>query len=207
MAPTADTLGAACSPSIAQFLTVDPMVATTLSPYGYVAGNPLNAGDPSGLCGWAPWEWLSCLVSNSIQSQRELAHPTAGQELQNLANLAAILNMEDGAGEAIEGCELGTEGVSASSLDAIANGDRVGSGLQTDPFHSAPTWANPADVAANGQEFTITGGDGVARTLVQSPATVNDIAGRFEWIINPNGTISHQLFVPGGGINGAPILP
>lgn len=31
------------------FLSRDPAVATTLSPYGYVAGNPLNATDPSGL--------------------------------------------------------------------------------------------------------------------------------------------------------------
>jgi hypothetical protein len=27
-----------CDPAIAQFLTVDPKVATTLSPYGYVRG-------------------------------------------------------------------------------------------------------------------------------------------------------------------------
>ncbi|MGA8017223.1 MAG: hypothetical protein WCB85_15060, partial [Candidatus Dormiibacterota bacterium] len=33
---------------MAQFLSVDPDVATTLSPYGYVQGNPLNATDPSG---------------------------------------------------------------------------------------------------------------------------------------------------------------
>jgi RHS repeat-associated protein len=36
-------------PATAQFLTVDPAVATTMSPYAYVAGNPLNAIDPSGL--------------------------------------------------------------------------------------------------------------------------------------------------------------
>jgi uncharacterized protein RhaS with RHS repeats len=36
-------------PATAQFLTVDPDVATTLSPYGYVAGDPLNASDPGGL--------------------------------------------------------------------------------------------------------------------------------------------------------------
>lgn len=38
-------------PATAQFLTVDQDVATTLSPYGYVAGNPLNGADPSGDCG------------------------------------------------------------------------------------------------------------------------------------------------------------
>ena len=38
-------------PATGQFLTVDPDVATTLSPYGYVDGNPLNGTDPSGDCG------------------------------------------------------------------------------------------------------------------------------------------------------------
>jgi RHS repeat-associated protein len=101
----------------------------------------------------------------------------------------------------------GAGGVSSGSLDAITNGERIGSGLKVDPFHSAPTWAEPGDIAANGQEFSIAGADGVSRTLVQSAATVNDIPGRFEWIINPDGTVSHQLFVPGGTINGVPIRP
>jgi RHS repeat-associated protein len=40
-------------PAAGQFLTVDPDVDSTRSAYGYVAGDPLNATDPSGLkCGW-----------------------------------------------------------------------------------------------------------------------------------------------------------
>lgn len=35
-------------PSTAQFLTVDPSVRSTLSAYGYTAGNPLNQVDPTG---------------------------------------------------------------------------------------------------------------------------------------------------------------
>jgi RHS repeat-associated protein len=36
------------SPSTAQFVALDPLVATTRNPYGYGSGNPLNISDPSG---------------------------------------------------------------------------------------------------------------------------------------------------------------
>ena len=36
-------------PTTGQFLSRDPAVAMTRSPYGYVGGNPLNASDPTGL--------------------------------------------------------------------------------------------------------------------------------------------------------------
>jgi RHS repeat-associated protein len=35
-------------PTTGQFMSRDPLVATTRSPYAYVAGNPLNATDPTG---------------------------------------------------------------------------------------------------------------------------------------------------------------
>jgi RHS repeat-associated protein len=38
-------------PSTGQFLTIDPDVDSTRTPYAYTAGNPLNATDPSGLHG------------------------------------------------------------------------------------------------------------------------------------------------------------
>lgn len=51
-------------PGTAQFLTVDPLVSVTGSAYGYAAGNPLNATDPTGLCGplppGTPGPWLPC---------------------------------------------------------------------------------------------------------------------------------------------------
>lgn len=64
-----------------QFLSRDPMVATTRSPYGYVDGNPLNRTDPSGMflgvdtCDWCgeaasdigdagQWAWDHAPVHN-----------------------------------------------------------------------------------------------------------------------------------------------
>jgi RHS repeat-associated protein len=40
-------------PSTAQFLSPDPLMAATVSPYAYTFGNPLNGMDPSGLCDWS----------------------------------------------------------------------------------------------------------------------------------------------------------
>jgi RHS repeat-associated protein len=39
-------------PATCQFLTLDPMVDSTHSAYGYAADNPLNSTDPSGLFSW-----------------------------------------------------------------------------------------------------------------------------------------------------------
>jgi RHS repeat-associated protein len=45
-------------PGTAQFLTVDPAVATTAQPYGYVGDNPVNATDPTGMLSyWAVASW------------------------------------------------------------------------------------------------------------------------------------------------------
>jgi RHS repeat-associated protein len=38
-------------PATAQFMSVDPLMAQTGETYGYAGENPVNGGDPSGLCG------------------------------------------------------------------------------------------------------------------------------------------------------------
>jgi RHS repeat-associated protein len=52
-------------PATAQFLTRDPMLGTTRSPYAYVHDNPLNRADPSGLCAW---DDVPCLVAQAANA-------------------------------------------------------------------------------------------------------------------------------------------
>jgi len=83
----------------------------------------------------------------------------------------------------------------------IINADRTGSALKPDLYHRAPSHLSQEQLA-RGQTFNVTGGDGINRTLLQVTGELNGRAGVFEFLIQPNGTISHQLFKPGGIING-----
>ncbi|WP_250655933.1 hypothetical protein [Alkalimarinus coralli] len=56
---------------------------------------------------------------------------------------------------------------------------------------------------AAGKVFPIRGGDGVQRTLLQTKGTLDGKSGVFEYLLEPNGTVSHQLFKK-GRINGVP---
>jgi RHS repeat-associated protein len=76
-------------PSTAQFISVDPLVGLTHSPYGYVYDNPLNATDPTGLgCGWtSPWDCASSAagaVASGISGAAGAAANVAGQGLSDV---------------------------------------------------------------------------------------------------------------------------
>jgi RHS repeat-associated protein len=49
-----------------QFLSVDPMVDSTLSPYAYVAGNPLNGSDPTGLSPRLLRQWTDTMGFRNV---------------------------------------------------------------------------------------------------------------------------------------------
>ena len=81
-------------PSTAQFLTVDPLAATTQAPYTYTEDNPLNESDPSGLChlalpaaiGEGSYKECQALQEKIVAKRNELAKRAKNLE-ENRHNL------------------------------------------------------------------------------------------------------------------------
>lgn len=94
----------------------------------------------------------------------------------------------------------------SEAADLVRGANPVGSALKSDVYHRSATWAVD-DIASNGSVYRFVGNDGVQRTLIQAPGELNGIAGRFEWIVDGAGNLTHQMFVKGGSINGVPITP
>ena len=92
------------------------------------------------------------------------------------------------------------------AAEELSTAPRVGSGLKADAAHRSGSFV-VGDVGGSGRVFTVVGGDGVKRTLTQVEGTLNENVGIFEWIVDPNGSVTHQRFIPGGRINGIPNQP
>lgn len=76
--------------------------------------------------------------------------------------------------------------------------------LSRDMDHFAAEFLTKEQLAA-GRAFSIRGGDGVQRNLLQVEGGLNGKTGIFEYILDPkSGTVTHQLFIPGGKITGIP---
>ena len=92
---------------------------------------------------------------------------------------------------------------SALASEEIINAERIGSGLKNDARHLSPSFLSK-DQLANGRTFSIRGNDQIQRTLLQVKGELNGQQGVFEYILTPEGKISHQLFIPKGQITGYP---
>jgi hypothetical protein len=92
----------------------------------------------------------------------------------------------------------------SAAAKIISTAERVGTALsKSDIYHRSASWLSRSQLA-KGKTFNITGNDGVTRTLLQVNGQLNGKKGVFEYIIDEAGKVSHQLFKPGGVINGKP---
>ena len=140
-------------PSTAQFLTVDPVVNTTHTPYAYVADDPLNSTDPSGLIGIGAcdgilasigltWQQTDCLQITFNCSTGEfefggthtygvgLGMPAAGMSLgltgsnaNKMADYGGWFGSLGGSGS-LAGISIGGEGFTGTG----ANNQQIGGG-------------------------------------------------------------------------------
>ena len=120
-------------PVTGQFLTRDPLVATTRSPYAYVYGDPVNSIDPSGLdCSPAPWDWGSCASDAASWVNSNVVQPVYNNVIQPAAswvanNSGTLLHVASVA--AIVGVACGLGIVTAETTCVIAGGVAVGAGI------------------------------------------------------------------------------
>jgi len=61
-------------------------------------------------------------------------------------------------------------------------------------------------MAPDGKVFSLANRTGTVN-LTQVLGEMNGVPGRFEWIVDGAGNLTHQMFVRGGGITGVPIVP
>ncbi|MCH5517375.1 hypothetical protein QPL90_25435, partial [Pseudomonas syringae pv. syringae] len=101
-----------------------------------------------------------------------------------------------------QGVEDGEKDIS-SVVDKILSANRIGSGLKDDMSHIAASYLTKEQLAA-GTVFTLTGNDGVERTLLQASGGLNGKSGIYEYILDPTGNVTHQRFIENGLINGIP---
>ena len=101
------------------------------------------------------------------------------------------------------GIDKGAVEVEASLAERILAADRSGSGQKSDILHRAASFLSKEQLEA-GASFTLKGGDGVTRELLQTPGGMNGKPGIFEYILDPTKGVTHQRFISGGKITGAP---
>ncbi|WP_438499741.1 VENN motif pre-toxin domain-containing protein [Pantoea ananatis] len=91
----------------------------------------------------------------------------------------------------------------SSVINKILEADRIGSGLKPDPTHRGASYLSREQLM-DGKVFNIKGGDGIERKLLQAEGSFNEKKGIFEYIYDNKGNVTHQRFIEGGSITGAP---
>ena len=194
------------NPALGRFLQPDPSGQED-NLYGYARGNPISYIDPSGRLAFlaiifvigravmmaAPlvvgavssaWSWLGPRVIATAQQ----VGPTVARWGDWLrTSWQTLLNWVNGS-------------VRTWNNHPVF-GQRVQSALKLDAHHHFPDIID--NYARFATKFSLAGG----QKLYQVLGHLNGTAGRFEWIVNTAGYVTHRMFVKGGRITGIPIKP
>lgn len=91
-------------------------------------------------------------------------------------------------------CQLYSDAAKGvNPLDGTTYTDKVKRQMEgADLDHNFPSIIDKQ--AAGAKVKTITGGDGIDRTKVELPGSINGKDGSFNWIIEPDKTVNHRQF-------------
>jgi RHS repeat-associated protein len=163
-------------PTTGQFLTRDPLEATTRDPYGYAGGNPTNMTDPTGLC-WGP----TCIVED-IAGAIDDAWDASGGRAVSFVNdhtrtvgLCGQLSIGFGPYVSLQGCaaiDRHLDLAIVASADASAGSPTISSGV-------GPLFSNARHVGDLSGGYAVGGGSvGEGVTGGFDVARGSDCAGR-----------------------------
>ncbi|MGA3603268.1 hypothetical protein [Lysinibacillus agricola] len=127
----------------------------------------------------------------------------AGQKVSG-SNSKVIEELE---GPIIDGKRVGS-GEKVDKVKPVWGRDEKGKPIIEKEFPHVPKEHGFSDVVDNysrfSEKFPLVGGDKIERELYQITGSNNGKKGVFEWIVEPNGDLSHRRFIEDGVITGKP---
>lgn len=140
-------------PATGQFLTVDPAIVVSRSPYGFVGMNPIGTYDPLGLWGWNP-------ISDITQAASDTGS-FVGQHWRGIAQGVVI-----GAGAVgATACVVATAGICGGVIGTIATVGAIGGATGSAVYGLS---SGPHTVTGYAESFGL-GGVGAVATLFGGP--------------------------------------
>ncbi|MDO3621702.1 filamentous hemagglutinin N-terminal domain-containing protein [Ralstonia pseudosolanacearum] len=130
-------------------------------------------------------------ITNPVLEQPRVGYGEKGQGSGNKVDQTSSRKVTDGEGNPIP-----------------IYADRVGGPAAVQEFPGVPKAHGFSDIVDNyagaAQQTALSNG----AKLYQLEGSLNGVAGRYEWIVDPRlGGVTHRMFVPGGKINGVPSKP
>jgi RHS repeat-associated protein len=128
-------------PTTGQFLSRDAEASKTRSPFGYVDGDPLNGGDPTGLdCSLNPFDWGSCASDTVNWANDNIVDPASQFLQQNASTFATITSAISTVAAGVATVCAGVAAVAtlgaAEPACGVAGAVAVGAGAATTVFDS-----------------------------------------------------------------------
>ncbi len=177
-------------PSTAQFLSVDPIVAATRAPYNYAGDNPVNIGDPTGLCNANPFSESFWTQGNCVSESPLNPIPYYEAEVESYENgcgyFASVAHGLEGAlaGTALLGGGEGEDEAGTAIEDALAGltpGDSPGVYTVDGPeelqqiYDELSSGGKPTGSSYSGQEVELSNGTrvGIRETSKSGGPTID----------------------------------